>query len=155
MPVLEREQDRDRREILSWIAGKDFETIDDAIEWLGKEAKDLDVDPHKYLNLIELIVNAVNGYARGRPLGAGLGDIVSEYNCLKDIATADFTMKIRMIVVGLQIRATADAIGAGGAGGYMEMTTAIASRLIERVLFGDNILVEFPWEEILTALKPE
>ncbi|MCS4542104.1 MAG: hypothetical protein HY929_07295 [Euryarchaeota archaeon] len=152
-PILEREEDRKRREALSWIAGKEFETIDSAFEWLGKEAERFGLDPHKYMELIDLLMKSAHVYDSKRPLGSGLYEIKMSYINLKTQAKQEFQDRIRMVLVGLQIRAITEAIAHGGERGFLDLTGAFSARFLEQTLYGDNLLREFPWEQIISSLK--
>ncbi|MFQ6050259.1 MAG: hypothetical protein ACE5K4_01055 [Candidatus Hydrothermarchaeota archaeon] len=155
MAILESKEDKQWREFLSWIAGKKFKDVDGAFEWLGIEAKKLNVDPHKYMELLGLLAKTISAYDSAELMGAGLPEFLKSYNKLKEEASDEFPNVIRTILVGLQMRFVGDAISVGGEKGFMRLSITLGSRMIEQILFGDNQVKEFPWREIIELVKEE
>ncbi len=155
MALLESKEDKQWREFLGWIAGKEFKNVDGAFEWLGIEAKKLNVDPHKYMELLGLLAKTISFYDSAKLMGTGLPEFLKSYHRLREDANKEFPEVIRTILVGLQMRFVGDAVSVGGEKGFMRVSISMGSRMIEQILFGENLVKEFPWREIIELVKEE
>lgn len=151
MGIIEKKEDKLKRTFLSWISGKDFATLDDALAWLGNEAEKLGVEPHLYLRLVELLIKT-SGCEKEEDSGAGLYEFLRVYNEAKHKGNKEFPENIRAILVGIQIKAVGKALSMGEKG-KPQITAALSARFLEQILFGENLIKDFPWIEIVKACK--